>query len=156
MNARVLDRPCLDHGFRGNGRGYASARRPAPWAKPEHPKHKHPKVLLHRWVFFQEHGYLPEAVMHLCDNTRCIEPSHLAGGSQADNNRDRASKGRSAPWVPSRQRLTPEQVSEIRERFAQRTRRDPINGPSALAREFGVDANVIYQITDGRTYRNVA
>jgi hypothetical protein len=145
----TLDMPCLDHGYKGNGQGYASVRRPTG-------SRCNPKVLLHRWLFEREYGYLPPVVMHLCDNPRCIEITHLAPGDWATNNKDRAAKGRSAPWVKSRQKLTAEQVIEIRERFAKRANPDPVNGVVALAREFGVDPNVIYQITSGRTYRNVA
>ncbi len=35
-------------------------------------------------------------VCHHCDNPRCVRPDHLFIGSQADNVRDRASKGRTA------------------------------------------------------------
>lgn len=35
-------------------------------------------------------------VLHKCDNRRCVKPSHLFLGTQADNNRDRQRKGRTA------------------------------------------------------------
>lgn len=140
-----IERPCLDHGYAGRGLGYASVRRPTG---------NDPKVLLHRWVFLQEHGYLPPVVMHTCDNPRCIEIEHLVAGDWDLNNKDRAAKGRSAKVVPSRQRLTTEQAAEIRERFARRTRpQDMVDGVVALSREFGVDTTAIYQIASGRTYR---
>lgn len=144
MSARVLDKPCLDHGFKGKSGGYAEVRRPTGRDK---------KVLYHRYVFLQAHGFLPPVVMHRCDNTRCIEVTHLEAGDWGKNNKDRAAKGRSAKNVPTRRKLTFEQAQEIRERFVGRGGRDPVNGVSALAREFGVDCNVIYQITDGRTHR---
>ena len=34
-------------------------------------------------------------VMHTCDTPRCVNPAHLRVGTQAENNQDRASKGRS-------------------------------------------------------------
>lgn len=136
--------PCKEHPYKGNGQGYASVRRPTGRDK---------KVLLHRWVFLQEYGYLPPVVMHDCDNPRCIEVTHLLPGDWDTNNKDRARKGRSAIRVPSRQRLTAAQAEEIRTRFAMRRKKDPVNGPVALGREFGVDPNVIYQIASGRTYR---
>lgn len=155
MNDLYNGKPCLDHGFKGNARGYASVRRPAPWGKLDGPRNKNPKVLMHRWVFYEAHGYVPPVVMHACDNTRCVEIAHLSPGDWDLNNKDRAQKGRSAPWVPSRQKLTHPQVREIRERFAKRTPRDSENGPFALSKAFGVDINVIYQIATGRTYRDV-
>jgi hypothetical protein len=141
--ARILEKPCLDHGYKGSSGGYASARRPTGRDK---------KGLLHRWIFQQEHGYLPEVVMHACDNPRCIEITHLVGGTRNLNNKDRAAKGRSAKSRPDRRKLSLDDVADIRERFARRTRKDLINGPVALAKQYGVDPNVIYQIAQMRTY----
>lgn len=52
--------------------------------------------LLHRWVYEQEKGSIPEGmvIMHSCDNPACINPDHLSTGTQGDNNADRHSKGR--------------------------------------------------------------
>lgn len=157
MTARILycDTPCKDHGLKGSADGYAEVRRKESDRKPDG-RSRTPKVKMHRWVFFMEHGHYPPVVMHLCDNPRCIEVSHLAAGDWDTNNKDRASKGRSAKVRPDRRRLVDEDVREIRARFPGRGVRDNVNGVSALAREFGVDTNVIYQIADGRTYRDVA
>jgi hypothetical protein len=141
----TLDKPCIDHGYKGKSGGYAHVRDATG-----------KRSMLHRQVFEQRHGYLPTVVMHTCDNTRCIEPTHLAAGDWGANNKDRANKGRSAQNVHSRRRLTAEQVAEIRQRFAKRTKFDLVNGVVALAREFRVDTGVIYQIASGRTYRDVA
>lgn len=144
MSAKVLlAEPCLDHGYVGTRQGYAEVRRPRGAAK---------KVRLHRWVFLQEHGFLPPVVMHKCDNPRCIEITHLQAGTTALNNQDRARKGRSNKLRPDRRSLTLEQAEEIRLRFGSRAPRDPVNGPCALAREFGIGVASIYDIATGRTY----
>lgn len=49
---------------------------------------------LHRKVFLDTYGYLPEVVRHTCDNPRCINPAHLLAGTQQDNMQDRLSRGR--------------------------------------------------------------
>lgn len=157
MSARVLylDKPCRDHGHKGTSQGYVSVRRAESDRKPDG-ANRTPKVLYHRWVFFMEHGYYPPVVMHRCDNPRCIEVTHLEAGDWDTNNKDRAAKGRSTEHLHKKRQLSDQQVREIRTGYAGRGVRDNVNGVSALAREFGVDTNVIYQITDGRTYRDVA
>lgn len=51
----------------------------------------------HRLAWIIENGEIPDGlcVLHKCDNPRCVEISHLFLGTKGDNNRDRASKGRS-------------------------------------------------------------
>lgn len=136
---------CLDHGLKGNGLGYARW-----WCRE-----RHKKMLAHRLVFERVNGYLPTVVMHTCDNARCVEPTHLVAGDWDLNNKDRAAKGRSAQTRYDKRTLPDWVVHEIRRRFPLRTKKDPVNGPLALSREFGVDTNVIYQVASGRTYRDV-
>lgn len=136
---------CIDHGRQCSlsKEGYALVTKPGVRSRC---------VGLHRLVFAQKCGTTlaglgDMVVRHTCDNTRCINPDHLVGGTRGDNNRDRAERGRSAKSVPSRQALTQKECAIILARYT--PKRCKINGVTALAREFCVDANVIYKVVKG-------
>lgn len=66
---------------------------------------------LHRKVFLEAYGYLPDIVRHTCDNPRCINPEHLVGGTQQDNMQDRLVRGRWSGGRPSR--ISPDMLHDI-------------------------------------------
>lgn len=70
--------------------------------------------LAHRVAYEKHHGPIPEGqhVRHLCNNSLCVNPSHLAIGTNHENVADRVRAG------GYRSRLTPTQVAEIRRRVA--------------------------------------
>ena len=91
--------------------------------------------------------------MHICDNPRCINPDHLKAGDWDTNNKDRAAKGRSAKAVPSRRKVSMEEAREIRRRWALRTGTpDRVNGVMKLAKDYGVDTGVIYNIVKMKSH----
>lgn len=71
------------------------------------------RVLAHREAWRLAYGQIPRGtlVCHTCDNPRCVRPSHLFLGTVADNNQDRARKGRSG--TPGA-KLTPAVVAALR------------------------------------------
>lgn len=105
----------------------------------------------HRVAYQQFNGEIPEGmiVMHRCDNPSCVNPSHLAMGTQADNVRDCIEKGRRNDLrghLHPRARFTPDQIRAIR-----------TSGKMGkeLAGEYGTSRSVISQIRTYVTYRNV-
>lgn len=56
-------------------------------------------LLLHRVSYVIFNGDLPSGkiICHKCDNTNCVNPSHLFMGTQIDNVRDMILKGRDRP-----------------------------------------------------------
>lgn len=88
-------------------------------------------------------------VCHKCDNPSCVNPSHLFLGTFADNNKDRALKGRSADVSgennPSARlsELDVIKIKELRKNSSQRN----------VAKLFGVGKTTIARIDHGLTWR---
>lgn len=111
--------------------------------------------LAHRYAWEMQNGSANGLfVCHHCDNPPCVNPAHMFLGTQVDNMRDMASKGR---WSPrntacgERQglaKLTEESVRAIRSRAVSET-------IAALAREFCVSESTIACAVHRRTWRHV-
>lgn len=96
------------------------------------------KWVMSRWVYFQATGEDPEVVMHLCDNPKCININHLKAGTQSDNMKDAARKGRinSGEFKPQ-SKLTKIEILAIRNEAS--------SGEShrKLAKKYGVGKTTI-------------
>jgi len=113
----------------------------------------------HRLVYEAYNGPIPEGLLicHKCDNRGCLNPDHFFGGTNADNLKDMAEKGRAHKpfgniWNRGEKsgnaKLTDEQASSIREKYH--------NGGYSqrkLGREYGIDQARISSIVNGRSYR---
>jgi hypothetical protein len=60
----------------------------------------------HRVSYFLSFGNIPNGlhILHKCDNTNCVNPSHLFSGTHSDNMRDMFSKKR---WTPQKRTTCP-------------------------------------------------
>lgn len=136
--------PCIDHGCKGYGLGYATA-----WVKRDGKKCPTTK---HRRVYFEATGEWPEVVRHKCDNPRCINIDHLEGGSQADNMQDAWSRGRGvrppslAGEASPTCKLTDAQCEWVRQNYRKGCREF---GLPAIARKYGVGTSQIHRIVKG-------
>jgi HNH endonuclease len=113
----------------------------------------------HRVSWELAHGPIPEGlyVLHKCDNPPCVNPAHLFLGTQLDNMRDAARKGRTARGGRARgerigaSKLTEAKVTEIRRRY-----RAGEETQAELGRVFGVHQASISDIVRGETWRHAA
>lgn len=133
--------PCILHKQRSSlvSLGYARTHRTIAG--------KRTALLMHRAVFYDKYGYLPEVVMHSCDNPRCMNIDHLLAGTQLDNIRDMVSKGRTLKAQLKQRKLSPEQVSYVR---------TSLLSNRAVGAELGVSKRVIEGIRSGATYKDIS
>jgi hypothetical protein len=130
---------CIDHGKQGFGGGYATA-----WLHGS-------STTLHRKVYYEATGELPDVVRHTCDNRRCIQPAHLIGGTQVDNMDDMQERGRAGDCrnfstSNGRAVLSDADVALVRGLYVKGSREF---GLPALARRFRVGTSQLWRIISG-------
>lgn len=125
--------------------------------------------LAHRLAYKIFKGIIPQelCVCHSCDNKRCVNPDHLWLGSQAENIKDRDSKGRqvSPSGEKHRFRLYPESVpkgsahplAKLTEPqvLAIKSRYSLGWSVRVLAKEYGVNVPAVYKLLNGKTWRHL-
>lgn len=118
-------------------------------------QHEGRQVLAHRLAYCQAHNLSLEdiggqVVRHKCDNPKCIEPSHLEIGTQADNMADKVKRGRVLRGeAVGNSKLSPDQVSEIKRLYKKRSKNF---NQYQLAKKFGVSQGQISMIVGGKRW----
>jgi hypothetical protein len=112
------------------------------------------KAKAHRVSYELFVGPIPEGldVLHRCDVRRCVNPDHLYPGTDADNMRDRDSRGRRPPPTGTkngRAKLTEEAVREIKRALAAGETQ------TSLGRRYGVAQGQISNIALGKQWAHV-
>lgn len=106
-------------------------------------------VRVHRWVVAQvlgDEAIRGKVVMHVCDNPPCYRYDHLRVGTQAENNADKAAKGRAHRFERDNHpiaKLTTAQCATIRTEYADGGFRV---GYRTLAQRYGVSHQTIKRI----------
>jgi hypothetical protein len=109
-------------------------------------------ALAHRVAYGERVAAIPagSCICHHCDVPACCNPAHLFLGTRADNNRDRAEKGRNGVHRgmsnPNRT-VTADQVAEMRRRYQ--------GGgitQAALAAEYGIRQPQVSRIVRGESW----
>jgi hypothetical protein len=107
-------------------------------------------VKAHRVAWFLTYGRWPRFnLLHRCDNTACVRPSHLQEGTQKDNMQDAASKGR------LRHKGEANGNSKLTERLAARIRSGHSKGSCTLrelASKFGISCSQVFRIVHGKAW----
>lgn len=107
--------------------------------------------LVHRIVFEAIYGYMPELIMHRCDNPPCFNPYHLDAGNQALNAQDAVRKGRIPLGSENYcSKLTESNIPGIRKRL------EAGESCNSIAKSFNVHRATIWKIKNGRRFNHVA
>lgn len=147
----VMSTPCIDHGCKGMGLGYAAA-----WFRVDGVRKSTTK---HRVVFYDTYGYMPDVVEHLCNNPRCINPEHLRAGTHKTNSAYKYKCGRGNNKAMAlrgtkngRAKLNDDAVRYLRQMHIPQDREW---GASAIAKRLNMGVASTYRMLVGESWRHV-
>ena len=122
----------------------------------------------HRLSWELHYGQIPDGLLvcHHCDNPPCVRPEHLFVGTDADNHRDKAQKGRAPRGDDNPARRLPERMQRGEQRWNARLTESDVRtirarvqrgeSQSGIAREFHVVPSSIAGIVRRVTWKHVA
>ncbi len=108
-------------------------------------------MLAHRRSYELHHGSIPKGaiICHRCDTPACVNPAHLYAGTDADNSRDKMSRGRDRKAVGEANfnaKLTEADV------LALRASTEPTK---VWAARYGLDHSSVWAARVGRTWKHL-
>lgn len=100
-------------------------------------------VRAHRFSYEMHFGTVPTGlhVLHRCDTPICVNPNHLFLGTQADNNKDRDTKGR------NHAKLCRRHVLEIRQSDASHR---------VISLQYGISRSTVSKIRSRKIWAHIA
>jgi len=115
---------------------------------------KRSRIGTHRLSYMLANGAVDDdlCVLHRCDTRPCARPSHLFEGTRAENVEDMDTKGRRVSlrgFSVNTAKLDEEKVREIRT-----LRLAGVSGPK-IGAQFGISAQMVYDICAGKYWRHV-
>lgn len=113
-------------------------------------------IRAHRLAYCQANGVEPHeikglVVRHLCNNPCCVNPAHLAIGTQLDNALDRQLSGRTNHPTGEKNpnaKLSLTQVQEIRLRF----KNGETKSQRLVGMEYGITQSAVSRILKGENW----
>lgn len=105
----------------------------------------------HRFSYEFHKGEITDGlyVLHHCDNRSCVNPEHLFLGTQLDNMRDCAMKGRTARGEKSvKSKLKECDVHWIRQNYK-------LSEAGNIANRFGITRTQLYRVKSRRSWTHI-
>ena len=109
-------------------------------------------INLHRAVFLEKNGYLPEVVMHTCDNKKCINPGHLVAGTFKKNSEDMVKKNRQAFGIKNGGGV---KLNDIKAKEIKNLLSENELSLNEIGKKFGVSKRTILFIKQGKHWKHV-